>query len=82
MDSYWHNCVIGCLHCQKVCPEDRDFLGWIEGKEEFSEEETSLLLEGVEIDKLPAATVEKLKKLDLIRYFDRLPRNLGVFSKK
>jgi len=82
MDSYWHNCVIGCLHCQRVCPEDRDFLGWIEGKEEFSEEETSLLLEGVEIGKLPAATVEKLKKLDLIRFFDKLPRNLGVFFKK
>jgi epoxyqueuosine reductase len=82
MDPSWHNCVIGCLHCQRVCPEDRDFLGWIEGKEEFSEEETSLLLEGVEIDKLPAATVEKLKKLDLIRFFDKLPRNIGVFFKK
>jgi len=82
MDPSWHNCVIGCLHCQKVCPENGDFLGWIKGKEEFSEEETSLLLEGVETDKLPATTVEKLKKLDLIRYFDKLRRNLGVFFKK
>jgi epoxyqueuosine reductase len=82
MDPSWHNCLIGCLHCQRVCPEDRDFLGWIEGKEEFSEEETSLLLEGVEIDKLPAATVEKLKRLDLIRQFETLSRNLGVFFKK
>jgi len=82
MDLSWHNCVIGCLQCQRVCPEDRDFLGWVEGKEEFSEEETSLLLKGVEIDKLPATTVEKLKRLDLIRQFETLPRNLGVFFKK
>lgn len=82
MDPGWHNCLIGCLHCQRVCPEDRDFFGWIEVKEEFSEEETSLILEGVEIDKLSATTVEKLKRLDLIRFFDQLPRNLGVFFKK
>jgi len=82
VDPSWHNCLIGCLHCQRVCPEDRDFLGRIEGKEEFLEEETSLLLEGVETDKLPATTVEKLKRLDLIQYFDKLPRNLGVFFKR
>jgi epoxyqueuosine reductase len=82
MNPSWHNCLIGCLHCQRACPEDRDFLGWIEGKEEFLEEETSLILEGVEIDKLSITTVAKLKRLDLIRFFDELPRNLGVFFKK
>jgi epoxyqueuosine reductase len=82
MNPSWHNCLIGCMHCQRVCPVDKDFLGWIEGEEEFSEDETSLILKGIEIDKLPASAVEKLKRLDLIRQYGELPRNLGVFFKK
>ena len=82
MDPSWHNCLVGCLHCQRVCPENKDFLQWIEGNEEFSEEETALLVEGAVLDKLPAATVRKLKKLDLVEYLGSLPRNLGVFFKR
>jgi epoxyqueuosine reductase len=82
MNPSWHNCVVGCLHCQNVCPQNKDFLQWIEGKEEFSEEETALLLEGVPRDHLPAATVRKLEQLDLNEYLDSLRRNLGVFFKK
>jgi epoxyqueuosine reductase len=82
MDSSWHNCLVGCLHCQRVCPENKDFLHWIEGREEFSEEETSLLLQGAALDELPSETVGKLEKLDLIEYLDTLPRNLGVFFRK
>lgn len=78
----WHNCLVGCLHCQNVCPQNKDFSQWIEGKEEFSQEETALLLEGVPRDRLPDATVRKLEQLDLIGYLDSLHRNLGVFFKK
>ena len=80
MDPSWHNCLVGCLHCQKICPENKDFLQWVEGREEFSEKETALLLQGVALDQLSAATIRKLKKLDLIENLDSLPRNLGVFS--
>jgi len=79
IDPAWHNCLIGCMHCQRVCPENRDVLGWIETQAEFSQEETSLLLEGVTLDQLPAATVEKLEQLELADSADILPRNLGVF---
>jgi epoxyqueuosine reductase len=82
LDPSWHNCLYGCLHCQRVCPENRNFLQWIEEKEEFSQEETALLLEGVPRDKLPAATLRKLEHLDLIEDLDSLPRNLGVFFRK
>lgn len=82
MNPLWHNCVVGCLHCQEICPENRNFLQWIEGKEEFSEEETTLLLQGATLDQLSAATVRKLRELSLIEYLDRLPRNLGVFFRK
>ena len=82
IDPSWHNCLVGCFHCQRVCPENGDFLQWIEEKEEFSQEEAALLLNGVPCDQLPNATVRKLEQLDLIEYLDSLPRNLGVFFRK
>lgn len=78
IDPSGHNCLVGCLHCQRVCPENRDFWPWVEGDEIFSEEETAFLLEGVSLEWLPAATVKKLERLDLIEYLDILPRNLSV----
>lgn len=82
VDRSWHNCLVGCLHCQRVCPQNRKFLQWIEEKEEFSQEETILLLEGVPRDQLPATTMRKLEHLDLLEDTDILPRNLSVFFKK
>ncbi len=82
IDPSWHSCLVGCLHCQRVCSQNGDFLEWIEETEEFSQEETTLLLEGVPLDQHPAATVRKLKQLDLIEYLDLLPRNLGVFFRR
>ena len=82
LDPSWHNCLIGCLDCQRVCPQNKDFLEWVEEGAEFSQEETALLMEGVPSDQLPAATVRKLKQLDLMEYLDALPRNLGVFFRR
>jgi epoxyqueuosine reductase len=78
IDPSWHNCLVGCLHCQRVCPENKDFLPWIEGDETFSEEETAFLVEGVSLERLPVATAKKVERLDLIEYLDLLPRNLSV----
>jgi epoxyqueuosine reductase len=78
LDPAWHNCLIGCMLCQRACPEDRDVLGWVEKGEAFSQEETGLLLEGLELDQLPVVVVNKLKRLDLADSVDALPRNLGV----
>jgi len=78
IEPSWHNCLVGCLYCQKVCPENKDFLSWVEGREEFSQEETALVLEGVARAQLPAATAKKLERLDLIDSLDALPRNLQV----
>jgi len=81
IDSSWHNCLYGCLRCQRVCAEDRPFLNWVVEKEEFSQGETELLLEGQSLDRLPSLTVEKLRNLDLADpdSLDNLPRNLRVF---
>ena len=82
IDSSWHNCLVGCLRCQIACPQNVRFLGWIEGDQVFSEEETSLILEYVPSDRLPPETVEKLARLDLIEYLDVLPRNLRMLLRK
>ncbi len=78
IDPSWHNCLVGCLHCQRVCPENKEVLTWVEEGEEFSEEETAQLVEGLPLDRLPAATEEKLRRLDLVELVDVLPRNLSV----
>lgn len=82
MTTSWHNCIVGCMHCQRVCPQNKEVIQWTGEEEEFSEEETALLLEGVPHDKLPATTLGKLERLSLVDYLDSLPRNLGIFFKK
>jgi epoxyqueuosine reductase len=79
MKSSWHNCLIGCMLCQRACPMDRKFLNWVEDKQEFSEEETTLILEGAKLHELPNVIVTKLKNLSLAEDIDRLPRNLAAF---
>ena len=79
MDRSWHNCVVGCLYCQRVCPVDKKFVRWTGKHEEFSEQETALFLRGAKAEELPEETLSKLKNLSLDEYLGMLPRNLGVF---
>jgi epoxyqueuosine reductase len=78
VDATWHNCPVGCMHCQRVCPENRGVLDWYEEALEFSEEETGLLSAGVPLAELPVELAEKLERWDLLELLDVLPRNLGA----
>ena len=71
-----HNCLVGCLHCQRVCPENKGVVEWIEDGQSFSEDETAEILEGVSRDRLSASVAEKIQRADLIGYLEILPRNL------
>ncbi|MBN2287813.1 MAG: epoxyqueuosine reductase [Candidatus Glassbacteria bacterium] len=82
IDPSWHNCLIGCMVCQKVCPLNREFVGWIEDGGEFSEAETGLILRGKAKEELPAETVLKIKRLYLWEDLELLDRNLGVLLHK
>jgi epoxyqueuosine reductase len=73
-----HNCLVGCLQCQRVCPENKDFREWVEEGEQFSEEETTQFVEGLPLDRLPDQTVAKLQRADLTNLLELLPRNLSV----
>lgn len=81
-DPSWHNCLVGCLRCQRGCPENKRFLDRVEEGAEFSSEETALLVEGAPLDQLPAAMVEKLKQWDLVDLLNILPRNLRVLLER
>ena len=82
MNASWHNCIEGCMRCQRACPVDKQFLDWVEDEEEFSEEETTLLLSGASRDELSDETVRKLAHLSILDDIGILPRNLGVFFRK
>jgi epoxyqueuosine reductase len=82
LDPSWHNCLVGCLDCQRVCPENKDVWHWVKDGAEFSRAETAMLLEGYPFDRLPAATVEKLERLNLDAYAEVLPRNLNALLRQ
>jgi epoxyqueuosine reductase len=81
IDPKWHNCIVGCLTCQKTCPKNRPFLQMVGETADFSEEETKLLLKGVPREELSESTMKKLQTLSLTDYYDELPRNLSVLTK-
>lgn len=70
------------MHCQRACPLNKQFMGWIGEEEVFSEDETALLLNGTSRDILPKETLRKIVHLDVLDDLGILPRNLGVFLKK
>jgi epoxyqueuosine reductase len=78
IDPSWHNCLVGCLLCQKVCPENRTFLDRIEDGDTFSEEETALIMNATQPNHVPEKTAEKLKRIGMLEYCDILARNLRV----
>ena len=81
-DEMWHNSLVGCMLCQKVCPQNKKFVNWVEDGPQFSEEETALVLKGVPLDQLPAETVAKWKNLGLDEDYVIFPRNLIAFVNK
>lgn len=82
IDPSWHNCLVGCMCCQKVCPANKKMMNWVEAGPTFSEEETKLLVSGVSIENLPEKTRKKLEEHDLINYLYVYPRNLEAILKR
>ncbi|MGI6669134.1 MAG: 4Fe-4S double cluster binding domain-containing protein [Acetivibrionales bacterium] len=82
MDPKSHNCIVGCLRCQVCCPKNKEFLNNVKEFDEFSYEETMLLLEGRKFDEVTPSLAQKIKRLNLVGYFDLLPRNLKALLDK
>lgn len=78
VDPAWHNCLIGCMRCQRICPQNKGVIEWTEDSGQISEDEAGLLVENTPLKRLPASLVEKLEQMDLVQYLDVLPRNLKM----
>jgi len=78
----WHHCLVGCMHCQSVCPENKDLMQGIEPGAEFTEEETALLLKGAPLDQIPTKTAKKIEEFNVTEYLEVLSRNLNVLLNK
>lgn len=82
IDPKGHNCLVGCLHCQKVCPANKEVRNWTDPGPEFSEEETKLIMNGIKFDDLPTETKKKFEKFEFVNYFEVFHRNLTPFFNK
>jgi epoxyqueuosine reductase len=82
IDPAWHNCLIGCMICQDICPANKEHVSWIMPGGDFSEEETTMILDGVTKDKLPGETREKLYRVKMLDDYELLKRNLRVLIDK
>ena len=78
MKKSWHNSIVGCIFCQKICPANKKFTNWTGREENFAENETIALLNSTSLNDLNSSTIEKLKRLGLDYYFDSLSRNLSI----
>jgi epoxyqueuosine reductase len=78
----WHNCLVGCMICQKVCPANKEVVKWIEAGATFDHDETHLILEGVPKERLTRGILEKIKRQGMMPYYDVLKRNLKAVIEK
>ena len=78
IDRLFHHSLFGCLRCQIVCPENKKTFKWFEEREQFSEYETSVILNGISLEQIPNSTKMKLSRLGLIDDYSLLARNLSV----
>jgi epoxyqueuosine reductase len=74
----WHNCIIGCMICQNICPLNKKHLDNTENSVTFSENETLQVLDKVSVNNLSRRTIDKLKKISLFDDYNLLSRNLSV----
>ena len=78
IDPKSHNSIIGCMRCQDICPENKNFKSVMLKKENFSKTETNLILDGIPFEELPERLQLKISKLSLLRYYKHLPRNVKI----
>jgi len=76
-----HNSLVGCMRCQEICPVNRAQAGREpELVAEFDRQETAVILQGLQTDRLPDVLRAKLAALDLDEYSSVLGRNLRALQ--
>ena len=85
IDPTWHHCLVGCLRCQRSCPENRAVRDAVAEETTLDANETRLLLAGTSHALLAGqpGLRAKLCDLGLLEYDDEflgivVPRNLAA----
>jgi epoxyqueuosine reductase len=78
IDPSWHNCLIGCMICQDVCPENPKSVRRTLHVATFTEEETKQILASVPKNDLDPKTVAKLSRIYPPDDYSLLSRNLAA----
>jgi epoxyqueuosine reductase len=76
-----HNCLVGCMRCQRACPANKHHFRREAQVAEFDRAETALILLNLPTDELPAPLRAKLKQLDLDDSSTVLGRNLLALAR-
>ena len=72
----WHTCLVGCLFCQFICPENLPYDHLENEGPAFSEEETDWLISGQPLEAFPTTLRDKLNHSGLADYYE--PRNFRI----
>jgi epoxyqueuosine reductase len=78
----WHNCLVGCLYCQKACPVNKDVFKSVKEGPVFSEKETAFILQGQAQNENSQSARQKLESLDMAGYLPVLGRNLRALHEQ
>ena len=82
IDAAWRNFLIGCMVFHDVCPANKELTNLIFEVEDFSENETLMILNTVPWETLPTEMIKKLTRLFLFDDYALLRRNLSVILSK
>jgi epoxyqueuosine reductase len=77
-----HNALIGCMHCQIVCPQNKKFLEYNRNVIGFTEEEISCILRKTSREQIPQSLAKKLVDINLYEDYPHLQRNFTVLMNK
>lgn len=75
-----HDSLIGCMGCQRACPENAAVRDEVRDLVEFDDEETALLLGGAQPGDLSEETRAKVGMLGLTVGYETVVRNLGLLA--
>lgn len=77
----WHNALVGCMKCQEVCPENKNFTGKSEVDFYFNEIETTKILKNKSLAGLEDKTIKKFQDLGFENDVFIISRNLEALIK-
>jgi len=77
-----HNALVGCMHCQIACPQNKFFLKINKKAINFTEEEILFILQKTPREHIPKTLAKKLIDLDFDEYYPLLERNLRALMNK